>query len=132
MRTTRRRSLRRFPMSLNSPSGASRIAAPPLVAFVVVAPLIVALSMSPARAYCAGVDSQRVAHSFGGWIASCPDVSPVTAFIFKLSSPSTVNSGNQSDLIVCESPGDTRSFPWEGGCQSQVQSGTADDGRVTV
>jgi hypothetical protein len=89
---------------------------------------VLALAWAPSAWAACTVDSQPVFHGFGGFIASCPDANPVTGFVYLLSSPGTVNSGNQSNLFVCE-----EAFAINGiSLACQGEAGAIGDGNVTV
>lgn len=57
---------------------------------------------APAQAACP-VTSQPVFHGLGGFIANCPDASPVSGFAYLEATPTTVNSNGQD--LICESDG---------------------------
>jgi len=90
---------------------------------------VLALAWAPsAWAACSGIDSQPVFNGGNGFIDNCPDGSPVTGFVYLLSSPATVNSGTQSSLLVCNVGSVTGGI----NIPCQPEAGVAGDGMVTV
>jgi Putative metal-binding motif len=67
-----------------------------------------------------------VGHRFGGWFEHCPDATPLSAYIYALASPTTVNT-NDLD-IVCESADSSNASS----ISCAPEAGLPGDGRVTL
>jgi hypothetical protein len=95
---------------------------------------VLALASAPSAWAACTVDSQPVWHGNLGWIANCLDNTPVTGYIYALSSPGTINSGVQgsvnvpTNFFVCSQAGQTNVTL----NPCQPEAGNAGDGKVTI